>query len=132
MRRAQLTLPQAVSVGCLATVVALVLQNLLRDAWQIRTLSERVMEWLLLFVPLDLFERGIAQFGADAKEIALLATFVGMAVALAAIGSLAIKARWPSARLLGLGVGLWLVTMVLVMPVTGAGFFATGLLISPL
>ena len=33
------------------------LQNLLRDSWQVRTLPERVMEWLLLFVPLDLFER---------------------------------------------------------------------------
>jgi DMSO/TMAO reductase YedYZ molybdopterin-dependent catalytic subunit len=55
-----------------------------------------------------------------------------MAVALTAFGSAAIKAGWPSGGLLGLGVGLWLVTMALVMPVTGAGFFGTGLLISPL
>src|SRR3977135_1449013 len=123
MRRAWLP---PIAIACLATIVALYLQSLLRAIWQIRSLPERVMEWLLLFVPLDLFERGIAQFGADAKEIAFLATFVGIALVLAAIGSLAVKAGWPSARLLGLGVGLWLGTMAVVMPLTGAGFFATG------
>src|SRR6266849_6542782 len=75
---------RALVIGSVATGAALLLQNVLRDMWQIRTLPERVMEWLLLFVPLDLFERGLAQFGAGAKEIALLATFLGMAVVLAA------------------------------------------------
>src|SRR5256885_16858874 len=69
----------ALLVGCLASGVALVLQSVLRDAWQIRTLPERVMEWLLLFVPLDLFERGVQQLGGDAKEVALYGTALGMA-----------------------------------------------------
>ncbi|TME97944.1 MAG: hypothetical protein E6I52_18510, partial [Chloroflexi bacterium] len=79
-------------VGCLASAVAMLLQNVLRDTWQIRSLPERVMEWLLLFVPLDLFERGLEQLGANAKEVALTGTVAGMAVALAAIGALVLAA----------------------------------------
>jgi DMSO/TMAO reductase YedYZ molybdopterin-dependent catalytic subunit len=122
----------SVVLGGLATAVALLLQNLLRDTWQIRTLPERVMEWALLFIPLDLFERGLARFGADAKGLALMATFAGMAVGLVAIGTLAVRMGLPSERLLGLGVGMWLFTMAVVMPISGAGLFATGLLIAPL
>lgn len=118
-------------VGCLASGVALLMQYVLRDLWQIRTLPERVMEWLLLFVPLDLFERGVQQLGGDAKEVALTGTVVGMGVVLAAIGALVLRADWSSWRLLGLGLGMWAVAMGIVMPVTGAGFFASGLLISP-
>jgi DMSO/TMAO reductase YedYZ molybdopterin-dependent catalytic subunit len=104
---------------------------LLRGVWQIRTLPERVMEWLLLYVPLDLFEKGLAQLGADAKEVALIGAQIGMAVVLALIGVLSIRAGWRGASLLALGVVMWLITMTVVMPVTGAGLFATGLLIAP-
>jgi DMSO/TMAO reductase YedYZ molybdopterin-dependent catalytic subunit len=120
------------AVALVATAVAVTLQNVLRDTWQIRTLPERVEEWLLLFVPLDLFERGLAQFGADAKVLALLAIQAGMIVLLFGIGLATLRAGWSSWRLLCVGLGLWLLTMVVVMPVTGAGFFAAGLLISPL
>jgi DMSO/TMAO reductase YedYZ molybdopterin-dependent catalytic subunit len=119
-------------IGCLASGVAVGLQNLVRDTWQIRTLPERVMEWLLLFVPLDLFERGLAQFGADAKEVGLTAALLGMAVLLAVIGALALHVDWRGRRLLGLGLAMWLVTMGVVMPMTGAGLFATDLLVAPL
>jgi DMSO/TMAO reductase YedYZ molybdopterin-dependent catalytic subunit len=118
--------------GAVASLVALLLQNVIRETWQIRTLPERVMEWLLLFIPLDLFERGLAQFGANAKELALDATFIGMALMLVVIGTLLLHAGWPGWRLLAVSGLLWLLTMALVMPVTGAGFFATGLLIDPL
>ena len=122
----------ALVASALASGVALWLQNVLRDTWQIRTLPERVEEWLLLFVPLDLFERGLQQLGSDAKEVALFGTVVGMAALLFGLGVLALRAAWTSWWLLGLGVGMWLVAMAIVMPVTGAGFFATGLLIAPL
>src|SRR5579859_4520720 len=122
----------ALLVGTSASVVALLLQNVLRDTWQIRTLPERVMEWLLLFVPLDLFERGVQQLGGDAKVVALAGTVVGMGVLLAAIGALVLLANWSSWRLLGLSLGMWAAAMGIVMPVTGAGFFASALLISPL
>src|SRR3982074_2952661 len=86
----------ALVVGCLASGRALVLQSVVREAWQIRTLPERVMEWLLLFVPLDLFERGVQQLGGDAKEVALAATGVGMGVLLVAVGVLVLRAAWTS------------------------------------
>ncbi|HEY3061679.1 MAG TPA: molybdopterin-dependent oxidoreductase [Chloroflexota bacterium] len=119
-------------VGTIATAIALRLQSVLRDVWQIRGLPERVMEWLLLFVPLDLFERGLQQFGSSAKEVALLGTLLGMALLLLALGVLALRAGWSSWRLLGLGCVLWLLAMVVVMPLTGAGVFARNLLIAPL
>jgi DMSO/TMAO reductase YedYZ molybdopterin-dependent catalytic subunit len=119
-------------VACLASAAALLLQNVLRDTWQIRTLPERVMEWFLLFVPLDLFERGVQTFGGDAKVLTLQVTVAGMGAVLVALGVVGLRSGWSSWRLLGLGVGLWLFAMVVVMPVTGAGFFATSLLISPL
>jgi DMSO/TMAO reductase YedYZ molybdopterin-dependent catalytic subunit len=119
-------------VGTAATVVALRLQTLLRDVWQIRGLPERVMEWLLLFVPLDLFERALQRFGASAKEIALVGTTLGMALALLVLGVLALRDRWSTWQILGLGGVLWLIAMGAVMPVTGAGPFATNLLIAPL
>jgi DMSO/TMAO reductase YedYZ molybdopterin-dependent catalytic subunit len=119
-------------VGCAATALTLRLQVLIRDVWQIRTLPERVMEWLLLFVPLDLFERGLQRFGSNAKEVALVGTVIGMAIVLLLIGSYALHSNWSSWRLLGIGFGLWLFGMAVVQPLTGGGFFATRLLQSPL
>src|SRR3981081_1097421 len=101
----------ALLLGCLASGVALVLQSVVRDVWQIRTLPERVMEWLLLFVPLDLFERGLQQLGADAKEVALAGTVVGMAAILVGLGALALRSGLKTWVLLGLGIGLWLGAM---------------------
>jgi DMSO/TMAO reductase YedYZ molybdopterin-dependent catalytic subunit len=110
----------------------MLLQNLLRVAWQVRGLPERTMEWLLLFVPLDLFEQGLARFGADAKELALTVATVGMAATLAALGALAIHYRFRERTLLALGAAMWLLTMLVVMPITGAGPFGAALLVSPL
>jgi DMSO/TMAO reductase YedYZ molybdopterin-dependent catalytic subunit len=121
----------SVLVGGVATAVALLLQALIRDVWQIRTLPERVMEWLLLFVPLSLFEHGLQQFGANAKEIAVVATLVAMALLLLTLGTLAVRAGWTSWQLIGMGLLLWLLAMAVVQPLTGGGFFATGLLLSP-
>src|SRR5438270_8442074 len=119
-----------ISVSIIASLVALACQQGIRMAWQVRTLPERVMEWLLLFVPLNLFERGLQQFGANAKDIALVGTFVGMATVLAVVGWLAVRSLdgW---LILLVGFAGWLFTMAIVMPVTGAGLFATGLLTNP-
>jgi len=119
-------------VGCVATAVALRLQALIRDVWQIRSMPERVMEWLLLFVPLNLFERALQQFGPSAKDFALVGVVVGMSLVLVVLGTATVRAGWSSWRLLGIGVVLWLLTMAVVQPITGGGFFATGLLQSPL
>ena len=115
-----------------ATLTALLLQNFLRANWQVRTLPERIMEWLLLFVPLDLFERGLARFGADAKSLALTGTALGLALTLVGLGAVTVRAGWTGWRLLALGLALWFFVMAVVMPLTGAGFFATGLVVAPL
>jgi DMSO/TMAO reductase YedYZ molybdopterin-dependent catalytic subunit len=105
-------------------------QQLIRNAWQVRTLPERMLDTLLLLVPLDLFERGLQQFGASAKDIALVGTYIGMAALLVLLGWLAVRTLNAWLCLL-LGLALWLVAMLVVMPLTGAGPFGSALLVSP-
>ena len=85
------------------------------------------MEWGLLFVPLDLFEVGLRRFGFQAKQYALVGTAVAVLALLAALGAVALRRRWSGRALAALGLGVWLVTMAGVMPLTGAGFFAADL-----
>src|SRR5689334_9231402 len=113
-----------------ASLVAMLVQQAIRTGWQVRTLPERVMESLLVLIPLDLFERGLQQFGANAKDIALVGTYVGMAALLFACAWYTLRFRNPWFCLL-LGASLWLVAMLLVLPLTGAGAFANSLLTSP-
>lgn len=116
----------AIAAGAAATVAAVGLMQLARSIYQIRTLPERVMEWILVFVPLDLFEQGLVAFGSAAKVLALGGAIVFMAAALLAMGAGAMR-RGPIA--IGAAtIGLWLFAMGVVMPVTGAGFFASSLL----
>jgi hypothetical protein len=100
----------------------------LRATWQVRTLPERLMEWLLLFIPLDVFEAGLRRFGFAAKQYALAGTVVALLALLAALGALALWRRWPARLLWGLGLSLWLLVMAGVLPLTGAGLFAVDLL----
>jgi DMSO/TMAO reductase YedYZ molybdopterin-dependent catalytic subunit len=121
-----------VATALLASAVAMLLQTLARDLWQVRTLPERVMEWLLIFVPLDLFEAGLARLGADAKDVALVGVMIGMALVLFLIGLLALRLAPSTWWLLAVGPLLWLLTMLVVLPITGAGAFGTQLLVPPL
>src|SRR5579864_8078086 len=77
---------RASGVAAVATLGAMLVQQAVSNAWQVRSLPERTMETLLVFVPLDLFERGLQQFGANAKDIALVGTYVGMAAVLLVAG----------------------------------------------
>jgi DMSO/TMAO reductase YedYZ molybdopterin-dependent catalytic subunit len=99
----------------------------LRSTLQVRTVPERILEWMLLFVPLDVFEAGLRRFGFDAKRYALGATVAGTLLLLAALGALALRRRWPDAGLVGLAGALWLFVMGVVMPLTSAGLFAVAL-----
>src|SRR5262245_37880517 len=56
---------------------------------------------------------------------------IGMAGLLLGIGALTLHAGWSSWWLLGLGVAMWLFAMCVLMPLTGAGLFASSLFISP-
>src|ERR1051326_5655378 len=116
-----------------ASLVAMLVQQAVRNSWQVRSLPERVMESLLVLIPLDLFERGLQQFGANAKDIALVGTYVGMAVVLLVAGCWAVRTFATNPWLcVALGVGLWLAAMLGALPLTGAGIFGTALLTSPL
>src|SRR3954453_14454377 len=121
----------AVLGGVVAAAAATVATALLRWTWQVRSLPERLIEWLLLFVPLDTFEAGIRQFGFDAKRYALYATILVLFLLLAALGAVVLWQRWSLRAIVALAVGLWLMTMVAIMPLTGAGVFALGLLDGP-
>src|SRR5579883_880963 len=108
-----------------ATGVALGLMFWARATYQIRTLPERVMEWLLLFVPTDLFEKGLQAYGANAKDIALYGAYAVMAIVLVVLGFIIL--RRGIRAIATASVALWLFAMGVVMPVTGAGFFAIDL-----
>src|SRR5437763_11796039 len=91
--------------GLFAAVVAAASMAFLRSVLQVRTIPERVMEWVLLFIPPDVFEAGIRRFGFDAKRYALYGAMVGMVLLLTALGALALRRRWPSRALLAVGLG---------------------------
>jgi DMSO/TMAO reductase YedYZ molybdopterin-dependent catalytic subunit len=127
LRRPSSVAPFALG-GVSAAVAAGLGMALLRWVFAVRTVPERVMEWLLLFVPLDLFEAALVRFGFDAKRYALYAAFVAMLGILATLGTLVLWRRWSTGALVALGLGLWLFTMLVILPLTGAGVFALGLL----
>ena len=114
-----------------ATALAMGLMFWARSAFQVRTLPERLMEWLLLFVPLDAFAQGIQDFGPKAKVFALYGGIAIMSAALFGLGLLALRRRWPSPGILGLALALFVLAMAGIMPLTGAGFFATSLFQHP-
>ena len=101
---------------------------LIRSALQVRSVPERVLEWLLLFVPLDVFESGLQRFGFSAKRYALYFAIALMLALLTWLGAVALRRRWSLPVLLGLGIGVWLFTMLVIMPLTSAGVFALDLL----
>jgi DMSO/TMAO reductase YedYZ molybdopterin-dependent catalytic subunit len=117
----------AVAGGTAAACGAAGATLVLRSTLQVRSTPERVLEWLLLFVPLDVFESGLQRFGFSAKRYALYVAIVLMLALLAGLGALALRRRWSLWILLGLGIGLWLFTMLVIMPVTSAGIFALDL-----
>src|SRR5687767_7929123 len=82
---------KSLPTSAVATGAAMALMGWARSAYQIRTLQERIMEWSLLLVPLDLFEQGLQRFGTNAKVIALYATTAGIVLALVALGALAFR-----------------------------------------
>src|SRR5436305_8301435 len=130
--RLPMTWVRAAAWSAIATAAAMGLMFLARAAFQIRTLPERLMEWLLLFIPLDQFERGIEQFGPRAKEFALTGAVVGMALLLFAPGTLALRRRLPGPAILAMAFVLYLVAMAGIMPLTGGGLFGTALFQHPL
>src|SRR5215216_3206507 len=120
--------PRALFGGVAAAVVAAWGMVLLRATLQVRSVAERLMEWLLLFIPPSLFEATLQRFGFDAKRYALALSAVLLIGLLAWLGYVVLRRRWSVVAIAALGLGLWLVVMVVIMPLTNAGFFALDLL----
>src|SRR5262245_21488725 len=113
--------PTAILAGTAAAGLAGATMFALRATLQVRTVPERVMEWLLLCVPLDLFEAGLQRWGFSAKWYGLLGAVAATFLLLVAIGAALTRARASAAAIWGTALGLWLFTMLVVMPATSAG-----------
>jgi DMSO/TMAO reductase YedYZ molybdopterin-dependent catalytic subunit len=118
---------EALIGGSVAALVVGLGMLLLRSTLEVRSIPERTMEWLLLFVPTSVFENLLLRFGLEAKRYALDAAIVLMLAALAAIGYGVLRAQWRVAAIAMLGVAFWLFVMLVVMPLTSAGVFAMDL-----
>ncbi|MFN8523991.1 MAG: molybdopterin-dependent oxidoreductase [Chloroflexota bacterium] len=130
--RTPMAWPSTLLTAAAAAAAAVALMFVARALSQIRTLPERVMEWALLFISPDTFEAGIQRFGQDAKYYGLYVAVAGTALILLAIGTAALRRAPTPLWLLVTAPLLYLVAMGVVMPVTGAGPFATGLFQDPL
>src|SRR5687768_15652459 len=113
--------------GAAAAMTAGLSMAILRWTLVVRTIPERVLEWSLLFIPPDQFEAALLRFGFEAKLYALYAAVGGLLLLLAALGAFALWRRWSARAILALGIGLWLFTMLVIMPLTDAGLFAIDL-----
>src|SRR2546423_9953162 len=96
---------------------------LIRMILQVRSIPERVLEWSLLFVPLDVFESALQRFGFSAKRYALYLGVVLMLAALTWLGAFVLRRGWSTLAFFGLGIGPWLVAILIGMPLTSAGSF---------
>jgi DMSO/TMAO reductase YedYZ molybdopterin-dependent catalytic subunit len=124
----QMGIATAVLGALVAAAAAGAGMGFLRSTLQLRSIPERLIEWMLLFIPIDMFGAGIQRFGFDAKRYALWSAILAMIAILTAIGAIALRRGWTPPALGGLGVGLWLFTMVIIMPLTDAGLFAMALI----
>jgi hypothetical protein len=89
--------------GAAAAAAAGLALFFLRATLQVRSVPERMLEWMLLFVPLDVFEAGIRRFGFDAKRYGLYTAIVVMLALLALLGAEALRRRWLPRTLVGRG-----------------------------
>ncbi|MBA2448255.1 MAG: hypothetical protein H0V51_09550, partial [Chloroflexi bacterium] len=110
-----------------ATAAAMLLMFWTRNAFQIRTLPERVMEWVLLFVSPDTLEAGISQFRFQAKVYALYVAVAGMAAILLVVGTLLLARASSPWAIWAVGPLLYLAAMGAIMPITGGGLFGSEL-----
>jgi DMSO/TMAO reductase YedYZ molybdopterin-dependent catalytic subunit len=113
----------------MAATLAAALTVAFRAYLHVRTVPERLMEWLLLFVPLDLFEAVLQRWGFSAKLYAFAASTVLIFVLLSLLGAFLLRERARIRVICAAGLWLWLFTMVVVMPLTSAGYFASDLVV---
>src|SRR5215831_5705436 len=120
--------PSALVGGLVAALVVVGSTLLLRWTLQVRSVPERLVEWLLLFVPPSLFEAVLQWLGFDAKRYALYLAVVVSFGLFAWLGWVVLRRKWAPAVIGLIGVGVWLGVMLIIMPLTSAGVFAVDLL----
>lgn len=113
--------------GAAAALVFVAGMLVLRSTIEVRSIPERLMEWLLLFVPPGLFEAMLQRFGFDAKRYGLDAAILVVLLGLGWLGYEGLSRRWPPLVLAAIGPAAWLVIMLVIMPLTSAGVFASAL-----
>ena len=113
--------------GAVAALVFGLGMLLLRSTIGVRSIPERLLEWLLLFVPPGLFEAVLLRFGFDAKRYGLDAAILLVLGGLGWLGYRALSRGLSLPSLAALGVGIWLLIMLFIMPLTSAGLFASAL-----
>src|SRR5689334_16871329 len=115
----------ALGGSLLATLLATGLMFWARDHFQVRTLPERMLEFVLLFVTPENFEKGLAALGKEAKVVGLYVATAIMSLILVSLGLVAVGRRWSPLAVATLAPLLYLVAMAGVMPLTGGGLFAS-------
>ena len=94
----------------------------LRGALRVPALPEVLAEGTTFYIPFQLFAFMINTFGTQAKVILVATIFALMALASVGVGIL--YARRPLPRTaIGLALGLWLLTLLVILPASGFGFF---------
>ena len=114
----------ALGGSLLATLLTIGLMFWARDHFQVRTLPERMLEYALLFVTPENFEKGLAALGDQAKVVGLYAATAIMGLMLLGLGLVALGRRWSALAVAALAPLLYLVAMAGIMPLTGGGVFA--------
>src|SRR5215212_2682588 len=109
----------------LATVLTTGLMFWARDHFQVRTLPERMLEYVLIFVTPENFEKGLAALGQQAKVVGLYVATAIMGLMLLGLGLVAVGRRWSVLAVAALAPLLYLVAMAGIMPLTGGGVFAS-------
>src|SRR5262249_45048056 len=116
---------QAAVGGAAAAIAFGIGMLVLRSTIGVRSIPERLMEWLLLFIPPGLFEAVLQRLGFDAKRYGLDFAILLVLAGLAWLGYEALWRGWSLAPLGGLGPRVWLVLVRVIMPLTQAGLFAS-------
>jgi DMSO/TMAO reductase YedYZ molybdopterin-dependent catalytic subunit len=127
--RSEVAMPwrRALVGGAGAAIAAGSMMTLARSAGQVRSLPERMLEWMLLFVPLDMFGAMLGAFGFEAKLYALYGSVLFSLAGLTLGGAFALRSGLQRPALAAIGPALWLFAMIIVMPLTSAGLFARDL-----
>src|ERR671939_1388251 len=95
--------------GVFATALAEMVMALLRSTLQVRSVPERVLEWLLLLITPSQMEAALQRFGFDTKDYALQGVTLASFMVMAALGALVLRRGRSGWALVSRWLGRWVV-----------------------